>query len=88
MEYCYYLTAVYNEYQSLFTNTECIITEGEAFSAGDINYDGAIDILDIISLVNMILGINEDNLQSADMNFDGVLNVLDIISIVNIILDE
>ena len=88
MEYCYYLTAVYNEYQSLFTSTECIITEGEAFSAGDINYDGVIDILDIISLVNMILGINEDNLQSADMNFDGVLNVLDIISIVNIILDE
>ena len=87
-EYCYYLTAVYDEYQSLFTNSECITTDGESFDLGDINNDSAIDILDIISLVNMILGINEENLDSADMNFDGVLNVLDIISIINIILDE
>ena len=49
----------------------------------DIFYD--IDILDIISIVNIIF-INEYNFL-ADINSDSIINVLDIIAIVNIILN-
>ena len=52
----------------------------------DINDDMAIDILDIILLVNMIL-FGEYN-QIADLNFDGVINILDIIIYKNIILNS
>ena len=53
---------------------------------GDTNYDGAINVLDVITLVNMILGTSELDYSTADMNVDGEINVLDIVVIVNIIL--
>ena len=51
----------------------------------DVNSDGQINILDIISLVNIILYDNENAL--GDVNQDGQVNILDIIVVVNIILD-
>ena len=61
--------------------------------AGDTNEDAVIDILDIVSVVNIILngGINSPNytqceIENANLNSDGSINVLDIIQIINIIL--
>ena len=51
---------------------------------GDINNDGAVNILDIVQLANMILG--DDYQESADLNGDGNLNILDVVTLVNIIL--
>ncbi len=56
------------------------------FSLGDINNDGSIDVLDIVSSVNLILN-NEYN-NSADLNSDNSINVLDIVQLVNIILNS
>ena len=53
---------------------------------GDINSDGVINILDVVGLVNIILGISPEN-PTGDLNQDGVYNVLDIVQLVNIILD-
>ena len=52
---------------------------------GDVNSDTVVDILDVITMVNIVLGITEGN-DAADVNVDGMVNILDIISIVNIIL--
>jgi hypothetical protein len=52
---------------------------------GDVNYDGAIDILDIALIVNYILGF-ENNIQNADMNGDGLVNIVDLVILVNLIL--
>ena len=52
---------------------------------GDVNNDGLINILDVVSTVNIVLGM-ADWVDAADYNDDGVINVLDIVSIVNIIL--
>ena len=55
----------------------------------DINLDGLVNVVDIIALVNSILGtivLTEDQACSADMNGDGFVNVIDITLIVNIIL--
>lgn len=58
------------------------------FLCGDVNEDGVVNVLDIISMVNYILGGTVDpfNLDAADINADDAINVLDIIGIVNIIL--
>ena len=54
---------------------------------GDINSDGIINILDVILIVNIILGINDID-ALADVNGDGNIDVLDIVQVVNIILSN
>jgi hypothetical protein len=53
---------------------------------GDLNDDALINILDIVSLVNIILGIEDFN-PVGDLNNDGNLDVLDVILLINIILE-
>ena len=52
---------------------------------GDINNDGTLNILDIVSLINLVL--SNDYESSGDINEDNILNILDIIQLVNIILN-
>jgi hypothetical protein len=56
----------------------------EGTLAGDVNYDGILDILDLVALANLILG--QEYLSSGDMNQDGQLDILDIVSLINVIL--
>ena len=53
---------------------------------GDINQDGSVNVLDIVSLINIILDETPSN-ESSDINEDGTINVLDIVLLVNIILE-
>ena len=53
---------------------------------GDVNSDNVINILDIILVVNIILGINDFN-NLADINNDGSIDILDVVQLVNIILN-
>ena len=52
---------------------------------GDINSDGIVNIIDIVGLINIILGTAEEN-SAGDLNQDGLYNVLDVVLLVNIIL--
>jgi len=52
---------------------------------GDVNSDGALDILDLVGLANLILG--DEYLSTGDLNQDGQLDILDIVSLVNVILN-
>ena len=61
---------------------------GNASVLGDLNFDGTVNVLDVITMVNMILGNSDPNYASGDMNGDGELDVLDIVLIVNIILQN
>jgi len=57
---------------------------------GDINNDEVINILDIILLINFIIGTSnptDNEIISSDLNQDDMLNVLDIVILVNIILE-
>ena len=58
--------------------------------SGDLNDDMTVDILDLVSVVNIILsgGSNgtECELTDADMDSNGSVNILDIIQIINIVL--
>jgi uncharacterized Ntn-hydrolase superfamily protein len=56
---------------------------------GDINTDFIIDILDVINIVNFIMGNSEPTFEQqylGDLNQDGIINIQDIILIINIIL--
>ena len=56
---------------------------------GDVTQDNVIDILDVVTMVNIVLdNINPTNSQliAADPNEDGVINIQDIILIINIIM--
>jgi hypothetical protein len=55
-------------------------------TVGDFNNDGTINILDIVQIVNYILGPGNGDVYCGDVNEDGTLNILDIVTIVNIIL--
>ena len=54
---------------------------------GDVNGDGEVSVLDIVLVINMVLGqVPVDYI--ADFNMDGAVDVLDIVLVVNIILDN
>ena len=58
-------------------------------AAGDVNEDGAVNILDIVLVANAVLdggNLSGCGLEAADMNSDGALNILDIVLIANAIL--
>ena len=62
---------------------------GFVFSDGDVNQDEAVNILDVVTIVNFILGVLEPTgyqQYAGDINDDGNLNILDVVLIVNIIL--
>jgi hypothetical protein len=60
------------------------------YTPGDLNQDTIIDILDLVTIVNFILGDLElTNLQTyaADLNEDYIINIQDIIIVINMILN-
>ena len=64
---------------------------GFIFEPGDVNQDEAVNILDIVTIVNFILGVLEPTAYqeyAGDLNVDGLINVLDIVLAVNIVLDN
>tara|TARA_Y100000590_G_C15553936_1_gene952022 strand:+ start:400 stop:897 length:498 start_codon:yes stop_codon:yes gene_type:complete len=57
---------------------------------GDINQDNIINVLDIISLINFILGSqipDDSQIISSDINEDQIINILDVVMLVNLILN-
>ncbi|SVE62007.1 uncharacterized protein METZ01_LOCUS514861, partial [marine metagenome] len=58
-----------------------------SISLGDMNSDGALNVLDIVILANLILTNNQSN-PSGDINQDGNQDILDIVSLVNLVLND
>ncbi len=67
------------------------LDSGEVSSCvlGDVNMDTNIDVLDIVTIVNFIMGSDtpsDDEACAADYNEDGSIDVLDIVGMVNYIM--
>lgn len=53
--------------------------------AGDVNYDGDLNVQDVVIMINMILG-NIETDMIADINNDGGINIQDVVLLINSIL--
>ena len=63
--------------------------DGCIYEPGDVSLDGAINIVDVVMLVNIIIGNYEpsdEQLVVADLNNDNLINVADIVLLVSAIL--
>ena len=63
----------------------------EVLLLGDLNQDYVIDILDIVQLINIVIGNQNPTATqywSADLNSDGMFNVLDVVLLTNEVLDR
>ena len=65
-----------------------IVTTG-VDQIGDVNFDGQTNVVDIVVMVNFILGIatpTNEEFVAADINEDGLLNVVDVVANISNIL--
>ena len=87
------LNIISNENGHVKYNNDIILNyniEEYLIDYGDLNQDLMISILDIILLINIVLGNSSASsyeLMAGDINQDNILNILDIIGLVNLILD-
>jgi len=83
-----YLEGGWNEYDQNISDHRPVALKLDFGSSinGDVNQDGDVNILDVVSMVNIVLSGEYNNL--ADFNNDGAVDVLDIILLVNIILNQ
>jgi len=63
------------------------VSYGPVMLPGDANCDGVVDVLDVITIVNYIMGLNPEPFcfENADVNQDNTINLLDVIEVINII---
>ena len=58
---------------------------------GDVNFDGEVNVLDIVATVNFAIYVNEpteSEFWASDINFDGQINILDVVQLINVILER
>ena len=58
---------------------------------GDVNFDGALNVLDVVTMMNFIMGLlipSEEALYESDLSGDGGLNILDVVQAVNILMGD
>ncbi|MBC8256591.1 MAG: carboxypeptidase regulatory-like domain-containing protein [Candidatus Marinimicrobia bacterium] len=90
----YEIPMIFNYLLVLDADGNEVFTEGEGSTItfglmGDINFDGTINVLDVVALVNFVIYIDEPNnaeFSAGDLNHDGELDVLDVVLMVNAIL--
>ena len=86
-EYSYCITSL-NDCGESSENCDTGVT---GFLMGDLNDDSSIDVLDVVLMVNIILGLNSDptdfELFISDLNDDSLINVQDVILLINNILN-
>ena len=66
------------------------LLDSENILLGDVNTDGVINILDIVTVINFVLSNDtptENQFFASDLNSDQIINILDIVLLVNIILE-
>ena len=90
--YKFWANSYYSEYgeSGYITFSYELIQENVCFS-GDINLDNNLDVLDIVLVVNYILGqttFSDEEICIADINQDSNIDVLDVVWGVGIILNN
>ena len=73
----------------LLSVIEDLLLDGSGL-VGDVNQDGFVNVLDVVGMLNYILGTlipSNEQYALSDINQDDNLNILDVVLLVNIILE-
>ena len=84
-------SSYWNTYQGDSMRSGVYIYSGSNIVLGDLNEDSLIDVLDLVIVINIIIGNeipNTNQLISGDINTDNTIDVLDIVQLVNSILSN
>tara|TARA_B100000315_G_C14267650_1_gene447163 strand:- start:213 stop:677 length:465 start_codon:yes stop_codon:yes gene_type:complete len=84
--WCYHVWLMDEETKLVKTVDSCL---GIEIMVGDVNGDGSVNILDVVSIVGYMTDqvvLSDDALIAADFNGDGSINVLDIVMMLEYIL--
>ncbi len=87
-DYTVTLTVTNEEETSTFTKENYVSVSG-GLAYGDVNGDTAVDVIDIVIMVDVIMGEIEPTttqIEAADMNNSGTIDVIDIVLVVNEIM--
>ena len=89
--YKFWPSSYYNDYsQSGFVTFSYELIVSSLCSTGDVNSDSYLDVLDVVYIVNYILGLDnfsDEQLCIADLNGDNMVDVVDIVWSVGLILN-
>ena len=79
----------WNTYRGSYLRKGCFDYEFSCVS-GDLNNDSIINILDIVTIVNIVIDnteVSDIEQCAADVNSDNIINILDIVTLVNWIIN-
>ena len=80
------MLAVWPDYHE-YALKELMFSVSLGSTLGDVNFDGLVNVLDVVLLVNSVLnGGSANDYPQADVNGDGTLNILDVVALISIIL--
>ena len=82
----FFLPILYVPYQE---GDEYIALGEQEILLGDVNFDGELNVIDVVFIINFILDVEEftvNQIESSDMNNDGSIDILDVVEIIQQIL--
>jgi len=83
-----YLNGGWNEYDNNISDHRPVFMKLVISSIpGDVNSDNLINILDVVLIVQIIIG-NESSLNSADFNQDGQINIIDVVQLLEVVINN
>ena len=81
-----YIDGGWNEYDYNISDHRPVFMQlAQNVILGDVSGDGSINILDVVMIVQIVIG-NDEIVQSADFNGDGSINILDVVQLIQIII--
>ena len=91
--YEYLVKAIYTDgSESVWSNIQNVTLKGgtEELLVGDVNHDGEVNISDVTSIIDYLLGTSSDNFdkEAADVNHDGEINISDVTTLVDMLLGK
>lgn len=71
-----------------FVDVSCTVTASSSFQRGDVDGDETVNISDVTSLIDYLLGGNSDiiNTLNADVDQDGNINISDVTALIDYLL--
>ena len=74
--------------ESEWSNVEevTLFQNGHGFEKGDVNHDGILNVTDVTTLIDFMLGNDQCCEICGDMNEDGLLNITDVTDLIDLLL--